>query len=62
MLLPIVLKRLFINTGGSDLEHNKHVGHVSTIMRSITSKDGNFSQILINLTMEMQMLHLTIHP
>ena len=28
--------------GGSDLEHNKYSGQVSTIMRSLTSKDGDF--------------------
>ena len=27
--------------GGSDLEHNKFVGNVSTIMRMLTSKDGH---------------------
>ena len=30
-------------TGGSDKEHNKFVGQVSTIMRSLTSKDGDLS-------------------
>ena len=30
-------------TGGSDLEHNKYVGQVSTIMRLLTSKDGDLS-------------------
>ena len=29
-------------TGGSDVEHNNHVGQVSTIMRSLTSRDGDF--------------------
>ena len=28
-------------TGGSDTEHNKYVGQVSTIMRALTSKDGD---------------------
>ena len=28
-------------TSGSDLEHNKYVGPVSTIMRVLTSKDGD---------------------
>ena len=28
-------------TGGSDLEHNKYVEHLSTIMRHITCKDGD---------------------
>ena len=27
-------------TGDSDIEHNKHVGQVSTNMRSFTSKNG----------------------
>ena len=30
-------------TGGSDLEHIKYVGQVSTIMRLLTSKDGDLS-------------------
>ena len=30
-------------TGGSDLERNKHFGQVSTIMRSLTSKDCDLS-------------------
>ena len=30
-------------TGGSDLEHNKYVGQVNTIMRLLTSKDGDLS-------------------
>ena len=28
-------------TGGSDIEHNKYVGQVSTIMRALTSWDGD---------------------
>ena len=28
-------------TAGSDLEHNKYVGQISTIMRSLTSRDGD---------------------
>ena len=28
-------------TSGGDLEHNKFVGHLSTIMRAKTSKDGD---------------------
>ena len=28
-------------TGGSDIEHNKYVGQVSTIMRALTSKIGD---------------------
>ena len=28
-------------TGGSDIEHNKYVGEVSTILRALTSKDGD---------------------
>jgi len=28
-------------TSGSDLEHNKFVGQVSTILRTLTSKDGD---------------------
>ena len=28
-------------TGGSDIKHNKYVCQVSTIMRALTSKDGN---------------------
>ena len=33
-------KKAFLSTtGGSYIEHNKYVGQVSTIMRSITSKD-----------------------
>ena len=30
-----------IATGGSHIEHNKHCGQVSTIMRALTSKDGD---------------------
>ena len=30
-------------TGGAALEHNKYVGQVSTIMRLLTSKDGDLS-------------------
>ena len=30
-------------TGGSDIEHNKYVGQVTTIMRALTSKDGDLS-------------------
>ena len=29
--------------GSSVIEHNKHVGKVSTIMRHLTTKDGDFS-------------------
>ena len=28
-------------TGGSDLEHNQYVGQISTIMRPLTSKNGD---------------------
>ena len=28
--------------GGSDIEHNKNVGEVPTIMRPLTCKDGDF--------------------
>ena len=28
-------------TGGNDIEHNKYVGQVSTIMRALTSEDGD---------------------
>ena len=28
-------------TGGSDIEHNKYLGQVSTIMEALTSKDGD---------------------
>ena len=28
-------------TGGSDVEHKKHVGQISTIMRALTNKDGD---------------------
>ena len=28
-------------TGGKKIEQNKHVGHVSTIMRLLTSRDGD---------------------
>ena len=28
-------------TGSSDIEHNKYVGQISTIMRALPSKDGN---------------------
>ena len=28
-------------TSGGDLEHNKFIGQVSTIMRTLTSKDGD---------------------
>ena len=30
-------------TGGADLEHNKYVGQVSTIMRLLTSRDSDLS-------------------
>ena len=30
-------------TGGSDLEHNKYFGQVSTIMSLLTSKDSDLS-------------------
>ena len=30
-------------TGGMEIELNKHVGQVSTIMRLLTSKDGDLS-------------------
>ena len=44
MLLPFVLKRHFLSTTGhSDLEHNKHVGQVSTIMGLLTSEDSALS-------------------
>ena len=47
MLLPIVLRRLFLSTtGGADLKHNKYVGQVSTNMRLITSKDSDLSSCL----------------
>ena len=29
-------------TGGSDIEHNKVVGQIQTIMRALTSEDGDF--------------------
>ena len=29
-------------TGGCDIVHNKHLGQVSTIMRALTYKDGDF--------------------
>ena len=32
-----------ITTGGSDLEHNRNVGQVNTIMRLLTSKDSDLS-------------------
>ena len=32
-------------TGGSDLEHNKYVGQVSTIMRLLTSKDSDLKMV-----------------
>ena len=28
-------------TGGSDIEHSKYTGQTSTIMRAVTSKDGD---------------------
>ena len=28
-------------TSGSDLEHNKNVGPITTVMRVLTSKDGD---------------------
>ena len=33
-------------TGGMEIEHNKYVGPVSTIMRLLTSKDGDLSSYL----------------
>ena len=33
---------IFSTTGGSNIEHNKYVGQVSTFMRALTSKDGDF--------------------
>ena len=32
----------FSTIGGSDIEHKKYVGQNSTIMRTLTSKDGDF--------------------
>ena len=29
------------NTGGSDIQHNKNVGQISTFMRVLTSEDGD---------------------
>ena len=34
-------KNRLSTTAGSDLEHNKFVGQVSTLMRCLTSKDGD---------------------
>ena len=40
--LAYCFEEVFLSTtGGSDIEHNKHVGQISTIMRYITSKDGD---------------------
>ena len=36
-------------TGSMDLENIKYVGQVSTIMRLLTSKDGDLSSILIKM-------------
>ena len=36
-------------TSGSDIEHNKYVGQVSTIMRVLTSKDGDLLSQFDNL-------------
>ena len=43
-------KEASINTtGGMDIEVNKYVGPVSTIMRLLTSKDGDLSSSLIKM-------------
>ena len=49
-------------TGGSNLEYNKYLCQLSTIMRSITSKDGDLFHISISLTMELQLIQLMTHP
>ena len=36
-------------TGGSDIEHDKCCGQISTVMRAFTSKIGDFFLILIKL-------------
>ena len=45
-------KTRLTNRGGSDLEHNKHVGQISVIMRLINSEDGDllscFDRIIEN--------------
>ena len=48
-------------TGGSDIEHIKSCGQVSTIMRAFTSKDGDFINLifikLMNLRPKLKLLH-----
>ena len=41
MLLHTFKAALLETTAGADLEHNKYVGQFSTIMRALTSKDGD---------------------
>ena len=40
-------------TSGSNLEHNEYVGQISTIMPSITSKDGDLLSQLVNINEEV---------
>ena len=50
-------------TGGGEIEYVKNVGQVSTIMRSLTSKDGDLLSHFKDFNaMEIQMLQLIIHP
>ena len=39
MLLHFVLKKFIQQHRGANLQHNKYVGQLSTIMRALTSKD-----------------------
>ena len=42
-------------TGGMEIEHVKFLGQVSTIMRALTSKDGDLLSCSIVLTTQMKM-------
>ena len=48
-------------TGGSDREHNKHVGQVSTIMSALTNKD-EYLLSFFNKTDESQAGNINTSP
>ena len=51
MLSHFVLKKLFLSTSiGSDFEHNKFCGQMSTIMRAISNKDGDLLSQFDNIS------------
>ena len=48
-------------TGGSDIEHKKYCGQVSTIMRALTNKDGDLlSRFDKNIETQAEILHYII--